>query len=56
MKILKLHFKNLNSLAGEWTIDFTDPAFSEGLFLLHGETGSGKTTVLDAIKIGRAHV
>lgn len=27
MKILELRFKNLNSLYGEWIIDFTDPEY-----------------------------
>ncbi len=50
MKILSLRFKNLNSLAGEWKIDFTDQQFdTDGLFLITGPTGSGKTTILDAI-------
>ena len=50
MKILKLHFKNLNSLVGEWTIDFTAPEYSEqGIFAITGPTGAGKSTILDAI-------
>ncbi|HOJ97649.1 MAG TPA: AAA family ATPase, partial [Methanospirillum sp.] len=50
MKILKLKFSNLNSLAGTWEIDFTNPAFtSSGIFVITGPTGSGKTTILDAI-------
>lgn len=52
MKILKLKFSNLNSLAGTWDIDFTNPAFtSSGIFVITGPTGSGKTTVLDAISL-----
>ncbi len=50
MKILKLSFQNLNSLYGEWEIDFTTDAYVEsGIFVLTGVTGSGKTTILDAI-------
>jgi len=50
MKILELRFKNLNSLYGEWFIDFTNPEYlSNGVFALTGPTGSGKTTILDAI-------
>lgn len=50
MKILKLRFRNINSLYGEWSIDFQDPEYTrKGLFALTGPTGSGKTTVLDAI-------
>ena len=50
MKILKLEFKNLNSLKGEWRIDFTDPAYlNDGLFAIVGPTGAGKSTILDAI-------
>ena len=33
MKIQQLRFKNLNSLYGEWLIDFTDPAYlANGIF------------------------
>jgi DNA repair protein SbcC/Rad50 len=50
MKILSVRFKNLNSLAGEWEINLQDPAFtSSGIFAITGPTGSGKTTILDAI-------
>lgn len=50
MKILQLRFANLNSLTGEWHIDFTDPAFvAEGIFAITGPTGAGKSTILDAI-------
>ncbi|MEQ8159800.1 MAG: AAA family ATPase [Smithellaceae bacterium] len=53
MRILGVRFKNLNSLAGEWQIDFTSPAYaSDGIFAITGPTGSGKTTILDAICLG----
>ncbi|MBT1072204.1 AAA family ATPase [Pelotalea chapellei] len=50
MKVLRLSFKNLNSLAGVWNIDFKHPDFvSSGIFAITGPTGAGKTTILDAI-------
>lgn len=50
MKILELRLKNLNSLYGEWIIDFTNPEYvSNGIFALTGPTGAGKSTILDAI-------
>ena len=50
MKIEKIHFKNLASLRGEWSIDFTDPAFTDaGIFALSGSVGSGKSTIFDAV-------
>ena len=50
MRILQIRFKNLNSLAGEWAIDLTHPAFAaDGIFAITGPTGAGKTTVLDAV-------
>jgi len=52
MKILSLKFKNINSLAGEWKIDFTEPQFADnGLFAITGKTGSGKSSILDAIAL-----
>ena len=52
MKILKLKFRNINSLAGDWEIDFTQPEFIEnGLFAITGKTGSGKSSILDAISL-----
>lgn len=43
MRINKLIIKNINSLAGEHTIDFDDiNERSEGVYLIVGATGSGK--------------
>lgn len=49
MQIFKLSFENINSLKGAWTIDFQAPDFRSGIFAIVGPTGSGKTTILDAI-------
>lgn len=56
MKILTLRLKNLNSLKGEWKIDFSQSPFAEnGLFAITGPTGAGKTTLLDAICLALYH-
>ncbi|MBH3340984.1 AAA family ATPase [Pseudomonas mendocina] len=56
MKILSLRLKNLNSLKGEWKIDFAaEPFAGSGLFAITGPTGSGKTTLLDAICLALYH-
>ncbi|WP_306523046.1 AAA family ATPase [Rheinheimera sp.] len=56
MKILSLRLLNLNSLRGEWKIDFRDPAFaSSNLFAITGPTGAGKSTLLDAICLALYH-
>ena len=56
MKILALRLKNLNSLKGEWTLDFRQPPFAgNGLFAITGPTGAGKSTLLDAICLALYH-
>lgn len=50
MKILAIRGKNLASLEGEFSIDFTtEPLRSSGIFAITGQTGAGKSTILDAL-------
>lgn len=56
MKILRIRLKNLNSLRGEWTLDFnSEPLKSSGVFAIIGKTGAGKSTLLDAICLAIYH-
>ncbi|MEO9221532.1 MAG: SMC family ATPase [Mycobacteriaceae bacterium] len=48
MRLHSLQVTAFGPFAGTETVDF-DALGADGLFLLHGETGSGKTTVLDAV-------
>jgi exonuclease SbcC len=53
MKILRLRLENINSIVGKWEIDFANNEFIEsGLFSIVGPTGSGKSSILDAITLG----
>jgi len=48
MRLHSLSFSAFGSFGGTETVDFDQLAHA-GLFLLHGPTGAGKTTVLDAV-------
>jgi exonuclease SbcC len=49
MKILKVRSLNINSLKGEFSIDFEKFLQDESLFAITGPTGAGKSTILDVI-------
>lgn len=50
MKILQLKLENITSLAGQHQLDFEqEPLASAGLIAITGMTGSGKSSLLDAM-------
>lgn len=53
MRILNIHFKNINSLEGESRVNFEQSPFSDtGVFAITGPNGSGKSSILDVITLG----
>ena len=52
MRLHRLELENLNSLRGRTVIDFDRPPLGESpLFLIHGPTGAGKSTLMDAVSL-----
>lgn len=51
MRILAIRGENLASLAAPFEIDLaTEPLAGSGLFAITGDTGTGKSTILDALR------
>jgi DNA repair protein SbcC/Rad50 len=51
MKIIKLQIENIASLKGKHVIDFQNIFQHSGVFAITGETGSGKSTILNCISL-----
>ena len=51
MKLHRIDTVNLNSLYGEQVIDLEATLSAASLFLVHGPTGSGKSTLMDAVSL-----
>lgn len=52
MKILKVVINNIHSIKGKYTIDFVNGILGDaGLYAITGQTGAGKSTILDAITL-----
>lgn len=49
MRLIKLKVRNIASLKGEHEIDFLDIGRQSPLFAITGETGSGKSSILNSI-------
>ncbi len=51
MRFVRIHLENLNSLYGEWDVDLEKELGGAPVFLIHGKTGAGKSTLMDAVSL-----
>ena len=51
MRLRRIIVENLNSLYGRHEVDLERDLGGESLFLIHGPTGSGKSTLMDAVSL-----
>ena len=51
MKFLKLTIEGITSIKSKIIIDFKKDLFNEDLFAITGQTGSGKSSILNAISL-----
>jgi exonuclease SbcC len=51
VRLHKIELLNLNSLYGEHCLDLDKDLQGASLFLIHGRTGSGKSTLMDAVAL-----
>lgn len=51
MKLHRIRVENLNSLYGKHEVDLDEVLDGSSLFLIHGPTGSGKSTLMDAVSL-----
>ncbi len=51
MRLHRIEVLNLNSLYGEQILDLDKDLAGANLFLIHGRTGSGKSTLMDAVSL-----
>lgn len=51
MKLHRIQVTNLNSLYGEHSVDLDKDLQGASLFLIQGPTGSGKSTLMDAVSL-----
>ena len=51
MKLHRIEVTNINSLYGDQVVDLDGALAGASLFLIQGPTGSGKSTLMDAISL-----